>query len=102
VTAPTQGVKEAREWEALVPGSAAKVYAERSAQLTHRRRVETANATLQFFGPVLGAVVVLVSLLMGVWLIYHGHSTAGAFIATIDLVGFFLVLLFLLQGRSSG
>jgi hypothetical protein len=56
---------------------------------------------LQFFGPILGAVVVLVSLFVGVWLIYNGHSAQGALIATIDLVGFFLALIFLLQGRSS-
>ena len=28
---------------------------------------------LQFFGPILGAVVVLVSLFVGVWLIYNGR-----------------------------
>jgi len=103
VTAPTRGpVQDAKEWERLVPGSAAKIWAEQSAQLTHIRRVETAQIALQFFGPILGAVVVLVSLFVGVWLIYNGHSSQGALIATIDLVGFFLALIFLLRGRPSG
>ena len=102
MTAPArEPIKEAKEWEQLVPGSAAKMWAEQSANLTHRRRVETAQIVLQFFGPVLGAAVVLVTLFTGVWLVYYGHSTEGALIATIDLVGFFLALLLLLRGRSS-
>jgi ABC-type bacteriocin/lantibiotic exporter with double-glycine peptidase domain len=102
VTAPARGpVQDAKEWERLVPGSAAKIWAEQSAQLTHIRRVETAQIALQFFGPILGAVVVLVSLFVGVWLIFKGHTSPGALIATIDLVGFFLALIFLLRGRPS-
>lgn len=102
MTAPTRGpVQDAKEWERLVPGSAAKMWAEQSAQLTHIRRVETAQIALQFFGPILGSVVVLVSLFVGVWLISNGHTSQGALIATIDLVGFFLALIFLLRGRPS-
>lgn len=77
------------------------MWAEQSAQLTHIRRVETAQIALQFFGPILGSVVVLVSLFVGVWLISNGHTSQGALIATIDLVGFFLALIFLLRGRPS-
>jgi len=102
VTAPARGpVQDAKEWERLVPGSAAKMWAEQSAHLTHIRRVETAQIALQFFGPILGSVVVLVSLFVGVWLISNGHTSQGALIATIDLVGFFLALVFLIRGRPS-
>ena len=98
MTAPTRGpTQDAREWERLVPGSAAKIWAEQSAQLTHIRRVETAQMALQFFGPILGAVVVLVSLFVGVWLIYHGHASQGALIAMIDLVGFYVTLIFYMR-----
>jgi ABC-type bacteriocin/lantibiotic exporter with double-glycine peptidase domain len=96
VTAPArEPIQDAKEWEQLVPKSAEKIFLQQSATLTHRHRVETAQVALQFFGPFLGAVVVLVSLFAGVWLILKGHSTEGALIATIDLVGFFLALLFL-------
>ena len=77
------------------------MWAEQSAHLTHIRRVETAQIALQFFGPILGSVVVLVSLFVGVWLISNGHTSQGALIATIDLVGFFLALVFLIRGRPS-
>jgi len=70
-------------------------------QLKHRRRVETARVVLDAFGPVLGLVVVVVSLFIGVWLINRGHSLAGALLATIDLVGFFVVLIGLLRRMSS-
>jgi hypothetical protein len=102
VTAPARDAfQEAKDWERLVPGSAAQLRAEYSAGLKHKQRVETAEVVFQYFGPVLGAVVVLVSLFTGVWLINNSHSTEGALIATIDLVGFFVVLTALLIGRRN-
>jgi hypothetical protein len=102
VTAPArEPIQEAKEWERVVPGSAAKLRAELSATLKHKQRVETAEVVFQYFGPVLGAVVVLVSLFTGVWLITNGHSTEGALIATVDLLGFFVVLTALLIGRRN-
>lgn len=102
MTAPArEPIQEAKEWERLVAGSAAKLREELSATLKHKQRVETAEIVLQYFGPVLGAVVVLVSLFSGVWLITHGHSTEGALIATVDLLGFFVVLTGLLIGRRN-
>jgi ABC-type bacteriocin/lantibiotic exporter with double-glycine peptidase domain len=99
VTAPArEPIQDARDWERLVPGSAAQLRAEHSAQLKHNQRVETAQVVFQYFGPILGAVVVLVSLFTGVWLINNSHTTEGALIATIDLVGFFVVLTALLIG----
>jgi hypothetical protein len=102
VTAPAQEpVREARDWEQVVPGSAAKLMEQYFVQLKHRRRVETARVALDAFGPVLGFLVVVVSLFVGVWLIDRGHSLAGAVLATIDLVGFFVVLILFFLRRAS-
>jgi hypothetical protein len=95
VTAPLRGpAEDAKEWEQLVTGAAAQIWADQRAQLRHHRRVETADMALRFFGPILGAGVVLVSLFVGVWLISNGHASQGALIAIIDLIGFFVTLIF--------
>jgi hypothetical protein len=102
VTAPAQEpVQEAKDWEQVVPGSAEKLMEQYFVQLKHRRRVETARVVLDAFGPVLGFLVVLVSLFIGVWLIDRGHSLAGAVLATIDLVGFFMVLILFFRRAST-
>jgi hypothetical protein len=62
-----------------------------------RRWVETGDMAVRFFAPILGAGVVLVFLFVGVWLIYHGHASQGALIAMIDLVGFYVTLIFYMR-----
>jgi|RhiMetdeSRZDD1v2_1073273.scaffolds.fasta_scaffold30056_10 ABC-type bacteriocin/lantibiotic exporter with double-glycine peptidase domain len=102
MTTPTRNAfEEARDWNRLVPGSAAEMRAEYSAQLKHKQRIETAQMVFQYFGPFLGAGVIVTALSMGVWLITNGHTTDGGLIATIDLVGFFLVLFAYFIGRRS-
>jgi hypothetical protein len=100
VTAPArEPVQDAKDWERVVTGSAAKLLDSYFVQLKHRRRVETVRIVLEAFGPVLGFAVVLTSLFIAVWLIDRGHSLAGAVIGTVDLIGFFTVLIGLLRGR---
>ena len=102
MTAPPQEpVRDARDWEQVVPGSAAKLIEHYFVQLKHRRRVETSRVALEAFGPILGFLVVLAALFIGVWLINRGHSVAGGLIATVDLLGFFAVLILLLLRRAS-
>ena len=102
MTTPTrEGFEVARDWNGLVPGSAAEMRAQYSAQLKHKHRIETAQMVLQYFGPLLGAGVIITALSLGVWLINNGHTTDGGLIATIDLVGFFVVLLAYLIVRRS-
>jgi len=70
MTTPTRNAfEEARDWNRLVPGSAAEMRAEYSAQLKHKQRIETAQMVFQYFGPFLGAGVIVTALSMGVWLI---------------------------------
>jgi hypothetical protein len=103
VTAPApEPVRQAEDWERVVTGSAARLLDSYFVQLKHRRRVETTQVVLEAFGPFLGFVVVLVALFIAVWLIDRGHSLAGAVLGTVDLVGFFaVVVLLLLGGRGN-
>jgi hypothetical protein len=97
VTPIPDPVSEAENWERVVTGSAPRLLDEYFAQLRHRRRVENAQLALETFSPVLGALVVLASLFAAIWLIDQGHSVAGGLLGSIDLVGFFVALILLLQ-----
>jgi hypothetical protein len=98
VTTPTQGpVQDAREWNEIVPDSAKRLLEQHFVQLRHHRRVQT----LEAFVPVLGFLVVVAALFVGVWLIDRGHNLAGAVLATLDLVGFFAVVILFLRRASA-
>lgn len=85
---PSQaGAQAAAKWQEVVPGSAPRLLDAYFVQLKHRRRIETANVVLAFFGPILGFVVVLAFLFTAAWLIDRGHSVEGTLLGTVDLVG---------------
>jgi uncharacterized membrane protein len=94
-TVPTP--EDVKAWNEVVPGGAQRLFDEYIRQLHHRQRMETANMTLAFFGPVLGFVVVLAFLGTAAWLIYKGFSVEGTVLGTVDITS--LAAVFVLGGQ---
>jgi uncharacterized membrane protein len=94
--APTP--EDVKAWNEVVPGGAQKLFDVYIRQLHHQRRMETANMTLAFFGPILGFVVVLAFLGTSAWLIYKGFSIEGTVLGTVDIAS--LATVFVVGGRT--
>jgi hypothetical protein len=90
--------EDVKPWNEVVPGGAQRLFYEYIRQLHHRQRMETANMTLAFFGPVLGFVV-LAFLGTAVWLIDKGFSIEGTVLGTVDIASLVAVAVF--GGRMS-
>jgi hypothetical protein len=83
---PPQSASNMQAWEDLVPGSASRLFDEYILQLRHRRRIDSSDAVLAFFGPVLGFLVVLAFLGTAAWLIHTGFRIEGTVLGSVDIV----------------
>lgn len=80
-----------REYDEIVPGTAARIVAMAEAQSRHRidleKRVVHSDIRKSYYGLVFAFVICIAFLACGTFLVLNGHDVAGATIATSSLVG---------------
>lgn len=73
------------QYDAVLPGTAARIVDSFDEQRRHRigmERMEAADTRLQrWLGSICGAIIGIAAMFGGIWLVATGHDTAGATIA---------------------
>ncbi|GDY50528.1 hypothetical protein SVIO_011510 [Streptomyces violaceusniger] len=83
-------VEQAREWEAVRPGTVEWMLTELQREREHRRRMDWVHTGLQAFGSLLGAGTVVAYIWVATYFLAHHAATQGAAIlggGTAALVG---------------
>ncbi|EXU61758.1 MULTISPECIES: hypothetical protein [Streptomyces] len=86
-------VEQAKEWEAVRPGTVEWMLTELQREREHRRRMDWVHTGLQAFGSLLGAGTVVAYIWVATYFLAHDAATQGAAIlggGTAALVGGFL------------
>ena len=66
-----------REYEAVLPGLATRIVDTAESEARHRQTVESSLLDLSYPGLAVGALIVLVALLAGVWLLDREKNVGG-------------------------
>jgi len=75
-----------REYEAVLPGLAGRIVGTAEEEAKHRRRMERSLLHLSFAGLGLGGLIVLVTIVGGIWLLHEDRNIGGLAALTAALV----------------